>query len=54
MFRHHMVPSSGSAICTSTGGKKAEDQATELNLGPAVGSVQVALPEDGVIGCRNM
>jgi hypothetical protein len=35
------------------GGKKAEDQATELNQGPAVNSVHVALPEDGTIECRN-
>jgi hypothetical protein len=26
----------------------------ELNLGPAVKSEQVEVPEDGIIGCRNM
>jgi hypothetical protein len=37
-----------------TGSKKAEDQATELNLDLVVKSVQVALPEDGIKGCQNM
>jgi hypothetical protein len=36
------------------GGKKAEDQATEPNQGPAVNSIYVALPEDGNMECRNM
>jgi hypothetical protein len=32
-------------------GKKAEDQTRELNQGPAVRSILVALPEDGNMGC---
>jgi hypothetical protein len=31
------------------GGKKAEDQTTELNQGPAANSVQVEFPEDGTM-----
>jgi hypothetical protein len=38
----------------AAGCKKAEDQATELNQGPAVNSVQAEFPEDATMGCRNV
>jgi hypothetical protein len=42
------------AVTHKNSGKEAEDQAMGLNQGPAVNSIQVALPEDGTMGCQNM
>jgi hypothetical protein len=50
----HFNTSSQEEATHKNGGRKAEDQAMGLNMGRAVKCMKVALPEDGIMGCRNM